>query len=68
MLTGLQAWEIVALAGLFALAFMAVSCTIGFTLAWLIYGERAPRAVPVPAPKPVAPPVPAAAPAEYAHA
>jgi hypothetical protein len=62
MLTGLSGWEIVAFAGLCALAYMAVAGTIGFTLAWLIYGERAPRAVAAPAPKPAVAPVPAPVP------
>jgi hypothetical protein len=75
MLTGLTGWEVVAFAALCALAYMAVAGTIGFTMAWLIYGERAPRPVPAPAPKPmappmmVAPPMPAPAPApDFAHA
>lgn len=65
-LKGLAGWEIVALAGLCAVGWLAVASAIGFGLSWLVCRERKPAARPVaaaqPAPQPVVPaPKPAVA-------
>ena len=58
MLTRLNEWDIIALAGLCALGYLAVSSTIGFTLAWVLYRERVPASVPAVAPKSAIQPAP----------
>jgi hypothetical protein len=60
MLTGLDGWEIVVLAGICGLGYMMAAGTFAVTLAWLVYGEKVvPRTPAVVAP-PAAQPLPVA--------
>ncbi len=62
MFSGLESWEIIALAGVCGLAYTAVAAVVGVAAAWLVYGEKAPRPATVAAAKPAAHPTPMAAP------